>query len=88
MCHREEQFVRVSVRKYTCFIPCLYHVYTMPIIFHPLSPLQADLKGRSGAVSLDLELLKQYRVSAVATDTNERSGVQDRVARVCRSEIF
>ena len=27
-----------------------------------LCPLQADLEGGSGAVSLDLELQKQYRV--------------------------
>ena len=40
-----------------------------------LSHLQANLKGCSGAVtpvSLDLELLKQYRVSAVAADAIER----------------
>ena len=30
-------------------------------------------------MSLDLELLKQYIVSAVATDTIERSGAQDQV---------
>ena len=30
-------------------------------------------------MSLDLELLKQYRVSAVATDAIERSGAPDRV---------
>ena len=30
-------------------------------------------------MSLNLELLKQYRVSAVATDAIERSGAQDRV---------
>ena len=51
----------------------------MPIPLSSFGPLQADLKGGSGAVSLDLELLKQYRVSAVATDTIERSGAQDRV---------
>ena len=30
MCHREEQFARVVVSKFTWFIPCFYHVYTMP----------------------------------------------------------
>ena len=47
--------------------------------FHPLSPLKTDLKGGSGAVSLDLELLKPYRVSAVATNAIVRSGAPDRV---------
>ena len=72
MCHREVQFVRVSVIKYTWFIPCLYHFYTMPIpISSSVSPT-----GRSqewiGPVSLDPELLKPYRVSAVATDVIKR----------------
>ena len=74
-------FVRVSVNKFTWFIPGLYHIYhdTMPIPISSSVSLQADLKGRSGAVSLDLELLKQYRVSAVDTDAIERSGAQDQL---------
>lgn len=44
-----------------------------------LSPLQANLKGGSGAVSLDLELLKPLRVSAVESDRIQRSGVPDSV---------
>ena len=27
MCHKEEEFVRVSMSKYTWFIPCLSHIY-------------------------------------------------------------
>ena len=42
-----------------------------------LSPLQADQKGETGAVSLDLELLKPLRVEAVASDRIERSGAPD-----------
>ena len=47
-----------------------------------LSPLQADLKGGSGTASLDLELLKQYRVSAVATNSIEARSVGPSMARV------
>ena len=55
----------------------------MPILV-PISSfvtLYADLtgKGRSGTMSLDLELLKQYRVSAVATNAIEHSGALDLV---------
>ena len=32
MSHRDVQFVQVSVSKYTWFVPCLYHVYSMPIL--------------------------------------------------------
>ena len=39
--------------------------------------LQANMKGWSGVVNLDLELLKQFRVSGVATDTIERLGAPD-----------
>ena len=48
-------------------------------LFHLLSPLQADLNGGSGTVSLDLERLKSYRVSAVATDAVKRLGAPDLV---------
>ena len=37
------------------------------------------MKGGSGAVSLDLELLKPLRVSAVASESIERSGAPDSV---------
>ena len=42
-----------------------------------LSAFQADLKDRSGAGSLDLELLKPFRVSAVAPERIERSAPPD-----------
>ena len=41
---------------YTIYILCLYR-------FNPLSPLQADLKGRSGAVSLDEDWIWSFQSS-------------------------
>ena len=42
------------------YIPRIYHSYTLHILTFPdLSAFQADLQGGTGAVSLDLELLKQ-----------------------------
>ena len=42
-----------------------------------LSLLQPDLNSELGTRSLDLELLKQYRDSPVASDTIESSGASD-----------
>ena len=77
---------------YSMFIPSIYYVLVTSIQISCsdiyLSPLQSDsdLKGGSGAVSLDLDLLKQYRGSPVATNAIKRSGAPDRVwleTRVC-----
>ena len=68
-------FVPMNRLETTMFIQSLYQVH--PLIH--LSPVEADLKGWSGAVSLDLELLDQHSVSAVTTDSIEGAGVQDQV---------
>ena len=58
-------------------IPCPRRNVSLGAAVH----LTLLLKGGPGAVKLDLELLKQYRVSAVLTDSDfiERSGAPDRV---------
>ena len=61
-------------------MPCLYHSYTIHRLPAPyLSALQGDTKMASGVVSLDLELLKPCKVSAVIPDIIERTAPADRV---------
>ena len=61
-------------------IPQIYHSYTLQIFTAPdLSTYHADLKGGSGAVSLDLELLKPFGVSAVVPKRIRGSAPPDRV---------
>ena len=61
-------------------MPCLYHSYTIHRLPAPyLSALQGDKKTASGVVSLDLELLKPCKVSAVIQDIIERTAPADRV---------
>jgi hypothetical protein len=57
---------------YDMVMLCLCHVYTIHI-------LQGDKKTASGVVSLDLELLKPCKVSAVIPDIIERTAPADRV---------
>ena len=65
---------------YLMKIPSIYNSYTFHIVTAPdLSAFQADLKGGSGAISLDLELLKQFRVSAVAPERIEGPAPSDSV---------
>ena len=59
---------------YSIDIPFIYRSYLTAL---DLSAFQADLKSRSGAVSLDLELLKQFRVPAVAPERIELSAAPD-----------
>lgn len=57
-------------------IPCIYlTAFPAP----DLSAFQADQKRATGRISLDLELLKPCRVSAVAHDRIERAAPADRV---------
>ena len=55
------------------YIPWIYNVYTEFILWY-ISVSPTGRSKWSGGVSLDLELLKQYKVSAVTTDAIERSG--------------
>ena len=61
-------------------IPWIYHSYTFSVFTTPdLTAFQADMKRATGAVRLDLELPKPFRVSAVAPETIERSVPPDSV---------
>ena len=69
-------FIQHISTGYPIYILCLYRMYPLTC----RSPPQADQKGGTGAVSMDLELLKQLRVAAVvASDRIKRSGAQDTV---------
>ena len=54
-------------------IPCIYLGYAVHNFLAPdVSIVQGDRKTGSGAISLDLELLKQCRVSAVAQERTDK----------------
>ena len=78
MLQGEDAIPNVGDISYGCTIdmPFIYLSYFTAL---DLSAFQADLKGGSGAISLDLELLKPFRVSAVAPERIERSAPPDSV---------
>ena len=60
--------------EYLLDIPWIHHSYTFSVFTAPdLTAFQADMKRATGAVRLDLELLKPFQVSAASPDTIERS---------------
>ena len=61
-------------------IPFIYHSYTFNIFTaRDLLAFQSDWINGTDTVRLDLELLKQFRVSAAATETIGCSGPPDRM---------
>ena len=76
---QEKMSLRLSVsisHGYTIVILCIYLAY---FDFSWSVGFQADLQVGTGAVRLDLELLKPLRVSAVAPERIERSAPADSI---------